>query len=331
MVMAFAYSGKSLKKIKDEEIKEYLKKKQNSIWLPLTEPSNEVFVLLKDIFKIHPTTIEDLFSEQTRVKYEEFEDYKVVIFNGIKEIKKSSVEIYNVSWIIGDNFIITVHSEKEETIKELLRNERKIESLLARGEGSLAHYLLDKEVDKYLQIKLEANEELKQLEKEFMSSQNREILTKIYSKQLVYLELRQLSEAMTDICSSLIKLSGDKQSELLRPYFMDVYDHALKTAQGYESMLKRIDGMTNVYATLANMKTNEIMRSLTVLTAIMMPLTVITGVYGMNVKLPIQEHPFAFAALSGGMIFIIALMMILSKRMGWISPKKNKDILDNFN
>jgi magnesium transporter len=203
----------------------------------------------------------------------------------------------------------------------LLRNEKRIESLLRKGKNYLMHHILDKEVDKYLKLKSELSEELKQVEKEFMTVQSKEVLTKMYSQELDFLELRHLSESITDLCSNLMKHSENKEENSLIPYFKDVYDHALKTTEGYESMLKRMDGMEELYATITTMKTNEVMRSLTIITAIMMPLTVITGFYGMNVHLPFQESPLASSAILGGMFGLVLLMIIISKKAGWISKK----------
>ncbi len=324
MLAGYICETKLFRKIEEGEIKESLKKKQAIVWSQIEIASTENISLLRDVFKIHPTTIEDVFSEQTPIKYEEFEDYKVVIFKGIQDIKGNSVETYNICFLVGENFIVTVCPNKEGTIKDLLRNEKKIENLLRKGKNYLMHHILDKEVDKYLKLKSEQSEELKQVEKEFMTVQSKEVLTKMYSQELDFLELRHLCESITDLCSNLMKHSENKEDNSLIPYFKDIYDHALKTTDGYESMLKRMDGMEELYATITTMKTNEVMRSLTIITAIMMPLTVITGFYGMNVHLPFQESPLASSAILGGMFALVVLMIIISKRAGWIS-KKNKE------
>jgi len=321
MTSIFVCNQKGLKAIKKEELLSNLNKKSNNLWVHIPKYSNEQANMLKEFFKIHPTTIEDIFSEQTQIKYEELEDYQVIIFRGIERIRKKTVETYNISFIIGKNFVITINSEGSDAIASLVKNDKKIESILKKGTKYLVHYVLDKEVDKYLKIKSELNENLNQVEMEFMKHQNKEILTKIYSKELIFLELRHLSELTTDLCSNLKKLAENPLDRDLVYYFKDIYDHALKTKEGYEAILKRTEGIEEWYATMTNLKTTEVMRALTIIMALMMPLTIITGFYGMNVALPLQNNPHASFYIFLALIISAALMFFFSKKAGWI-PKK---------
>lgn len=321
MLTNFVCTTKELKKIETKELKNYIGKKLNTLWIDIPNITHEEMGILKEVFKIHPTTVEDIFSQQTPVKYEVFEDYKVIIFKGIKEIKKNSVETYNIAFIIGSNFVITVDRDKSDMVEDLSKNDKKIESLLRRGKGYLVHYIMDKEVDDYVKIKSELSEDLRKIEKEFLTGQSKETLAKIYSEEAKFLELRHLSESITDLCLNLTKSSEHREDNSLIPYFKDIYDHALKTAKDYQSMLERMNGMQEMHATMTSMKTNEVMRSLTIIMALMMPLTIITGFYGMNITLPFQEHPSASLFLFLAMIFSAIFMIWISRRRGWIAKE----------
>ncbi|VVB82364.1 Cobalt/magnesium transport protein CorA [uncultured archaeon] len=322
MLTNFICNSKELKKVNNQELKKYIEKKNINIWVSISNVTSEEISFLKETFKMHPTTIEDIFSQQTRVKYEEFEDYTLIIFKGIKEIKKSSVETYNISFVMGENFVITVNGNKDDIIEELSKNEKRVETLLRRGKDHIVHSILDKEVDKYLKIKSELGEELKHIEREFMENQNKDTLTKIYSKELNLLELRQLSESTTDLCLDLTKPADNYINNELIPYFKDVYDHILKTTEGYKSMLGRMNGIKNMYASITSLKTNEVMRFLTMIMALMMPLTIITGFYGMNISLPFQDHPSIIWFILAAMIAFAVTMIIISKKIGWSSKNR---------
>jgi magnesium transporter len=123
------------------------------------------------------------------------------------------------------------------------------------------------------------------------------------------------------LCLALTKSSEHREDKNLIPYFKDVYDHALKTMKSYQSMLERMNGMQEMYATMTSMKTNEVMRSLTIIMALMMPLTIITGFYGMNVNLPFQEHASAWIWILISMIISALVMILISRRRGWIAEK----------
>jgi len=322
MVKIFISKKGIFKKIDKEDIKKYLADKESSIWINLESSSNEEISFLKDKLNIHPTTIEDIFSEQTSSKYEDLDDYNFIVFQGIKKIENFNVETYNISFIQGKNFLISFCNQKESVINELLKNDRKIQTLLNKGETYIFHYLLDKSVDHYLKIKIETNGEFQKLEKDFLNLYGKDFLSKIYSWENLFIELRHLSESITDLCLTLLK--PNEQEKELVPYFQDVYDHALKTKEGYETILKRIDGLEEWYATMTNLKTNEIISYLTVLTAIMMPLTIIPGIYGMNINLPFQNSKFSFLIVAGIMLFLTLIMIIISIKVGWIEIKKKK-------
>ena len=322
MLTNFLYNKKGIQEIETSELKKYLDKNNNKIWIKASNISKEEEKILHEILGIHPTTIEDISTQQTRVKYEEFEEYTLIIFKGIKEIKETTIETYNISFIIGEKYIVTINDEPNEIIEELSKNNKKIENFLKKDEDYIAHYILDKEVDKYLKTKIEFGEILKKIEREFTEKHDKETLKKIFSKELLFLEFRQLTESITDVCLNLTKPADNYINNDLIPYFRDIYDHAFKTTEGLKTMLGRMNGMRNIYMSIGSMKMNEAIRALTIIMALMMPLTIITGFYGMNIKLPMQNNPFVDIFIFGIMFVSAIIMIIISKKKGWFGKEK---------
>ena len=321
MLINFLYNGKNVREIETPKLKDNINKKQNKIWIKASNISKEEEKILQEILGIHPITIEDISTQQTRVKYEEFEEYTFIVFKGVKEIEDTIIKTYNISFIIGEKYIVTINDETNEIIEELSKNNKKIEHFLKKDEDYIAHYILDKEVDKYLKIKIEFSEILKQIEREFTEKHDKDTLKKIFSKELLFLEFRQLTESITDVCLNLTKPADNYINNDLIPYFRDVYDHSFRTTEGLKTMLGRMNGMRNVYMSITSIKTNEAMRALTIIMALMMPLTVITGFYGMNVQLPMQNNANAYLVIIFEMIIISIIMIIISRKKGWISKK----------
>jgi magnesium transporter len=321
MLTSFVCTSKELKKVEDNELRSYIKKRGCNLWINISNVDKDEMGILKEVFKIHPTTIEDIFSQQTVVKYEDFDSYKVIIYKGVKDIKKSTIVTYNIAFVIGDNFVITVNGDKNGTIDELIKSQKRVQYLLSKGRKYLVHYVIDKEVDILVKIKSELNDELNKIEIQFMESQSKEILAKVYSKELIFLELRHLTESITDLSLTLAKPTQNKEDRDLIPYFKDIYDHAVKTTNGYKSMLERMNGMEEMYATMTSLKTNEAMRSLTIIMALMMPLTIITSFYGMNIPLPFQTHVQAWVFILLSMLASAVIMIIISRKRGWIAGK----------
>lgn len=312
MIKIFSCAKNKLEEVKLEELK---KNPKATYWVDLESSNEKEIASLKEFFDIHPTTKEDILSNQTRIKYEEFEENTTVIFQGINKLETLNVKIYNLSFVFGKNYLITSHFEKNENIDYLINNQRRLENLMKKGEDYVFHYILDKEMDKCVRMKSIIFEDFKQLEKNFINNPEKEVLQELFKKELMILEMRQLMESLTDLCLNLTKPTDNYLSNDLLPYFRDIYDHSFKTTESLKSMLGRINGMRNAYQLIISNRLNETMRTLTVIMAIMMPLTIITGYFGMNVKLPFQERTDIWIWIILLMAGISILMFFLFRRL----------------
>ena len=312
MIKIFSYSKNKLKEITPEEIS---KDKKIHYWIDLSNSNVEEIKLIRKNFNIHPTTEEDILSNQTRTKYEEFEDNTAIIFHGIKGLKTTNIKTYNLSFILGENYLITSHLEKNENIDYLINNQRRLEHIMKKGVDYVFHYLLDKEIDKGMQIKGIIFEEFKQLERNFINNSGKEVLGELFEKELTILEMRQVMESLTDLCLHLTKSADNYLDNELLPYFRDIYDHSFKTTESLKSMLGRINGMRNAYQTITSNRLNETMKILTMIMAIMMPVTIVTGFYGMNVRLPFENNPDIWIGILVIMLGISTIMYFLFRRI----------------
>jgi len=312
MIKIFSFSKNKLKEITSEEIG---KDKKTHYWIDLSCSNVEETKIIREIFNIHPTTEEDILSNQTRTKYEEFEENTAIIFHGIKGLEITNIKTYNLSFILGENYIITSHLERNENIDNLINNQKRLENLIKKGEGYILHYLLDKEIDKCMQIKGIIYEEFKKLERNFINNSGKEFLGELFEKELTILEMRQVMESLTDLCLNLTKPTDNYLGNELIPYFRDVYDHSFKTTESLKSMLGRINGMRNAYQTIISNKLNETMSILTMIMALMMPITIVTGFYGMNVRLPFEKNPEAWMVILAIMVGISTLVYFIFRRI----------------
>jgi magnesium transporter len=318
MIRIFSHQKNKLEEIKPEEFK---KNAKITYWIDLESSNTKEIAAIKEFLGIHPTTEEDILSNQTIVKYEEFEENTAIIFHGINRLEVTNIVTYNLSFILGDNYLITSHLEKNENINYLINNPKKLENLMKKGKDYVFHYLLDKEVDKCVRMKSSIFEDFKQLEKNFINNPEKGVLQELFKKELMILETRQLMESITDLCLDLTKPTDNYLSNDLLPYFRDIYDHSFKTTESLKSMLGRINGMRNAFQLIISNKLNQTMRNLTVIMAIMMPLTIITGFYGMNIKLPFQESFNIW-------IWIILIMVSISILMFFLFRKLNIQLKD---
>jgi len=312
MIKIFSFSNGKLKEVDPTTLK---KERRTSYWIDLFCSNVEEIKSIREIFDIHPAAEEDILSNQTRTKYEEFEENTAVIMQGIKEIEEFNIKIYNLSFIFGENYLITSHFENNEAIDSLISNPKKLENLMKKGAGHIFHYLLDKEIDKCMQIKSILLEEFKQTEKEFIKNPEKEVLEDLFQKELTLLETRQVMESLTDLCLSLTRPTDNYLDNELLPYFRDIYDHSFRTTESLKSMLGRINGMRNAYQTITSNRLNETMKILTMIMAIMMPITIVTGFYGMNVRLPLEDNYYSWIWILAIMIFVSLIMYLIFRRI----------------
>jgi magnesium transporter len=312
MIKIFSMSKGKLIEISQKEIR---KDKKTQYWVDLGCSNVEEIKTIRENFDIHPTTEEDILSNQTRTKYEEFEENTAIIFHGIKGLEAVNIKTYNLSFILGENYLITSHFEINENIDSLINNQRKLENIMRRGAGYIFHYLLDKEIDKCMQIKGIIFEEFKQLERNFINNPGKEVLAELFEKELTILEMRQVMESLTDLCLSLTKPTDNYVDNELLPYFRDIYDHSFKTTESLKSMLGRINGMRNAYQTITSNRLNETMKILTMIMAIMMPITIITGFYGMNVRLPFENNTNIWVGILLIILFVSIIMYFLFRKI----------------
>lgn len=324
MIRGFLYKDGKVSSVDISKISVSSLKKENSrLWISAIKPTQEEIEILKKNFKVHPTTGGDITNPATRIKYEEFDDNTIIVFKGYKEMKKYNPIFYTLFIIDGERYVITVYNtDKNDTIDNLAKNPKKIEALLKKGEDHLVHFILDKEVDKYVELKSQISEELKLIEEKFIENQNRTVLKDLFLKEKIVLEIKQRTDSVADVCQMLTKPTDNFIPNDLIPYFRDIYDHILRVNQEMKTFLDRINSIKTSYNSLMSNKMNQTVSVLTVIMALMMPLTIITGYYGMNVKLPMQEHPLTYAIIIGMMTFIVIIMLFAFKKTGILWSKE---------
>jgi magnesium transporter len=291
-------------------------------WVIVQKPAPDDIHRISRTFNLHPTTSEDIAMPDTRIKYEEFEENTFLIIKGVKRITPIEVDFYTLFIVDGDRYIITVyHPDVNDTIEQLERQRRRLELLMAKGEDHILHYILDKEVDKYLDLREDISDEVKLLEEDFLSTPTKMDLQLLHSTELALLEIKRRADSMTDICLRLTTPTDNFIQNDLLPSVRDVHDHAFKAAEAFKTFLDRISGTKQAYASISSHRINETMRVLTILMALMMPLTIITGFFGMNIALPFEADANASLYIMIMMVVSLIALLYFFYRKGWMGKE----------
>ncbi|MEW5980791.1 MAG: magnesium/cobalt transporter CorA [Acidobacteriota bacterium] len=279
-------------------------------WVDFVDATGDEFGLLADPFRFHALSIEDATAESHHPKIETYDGYLYAILHGIDSTAEE-LATHDVDFFLGPNYLVTVRDGRSRSFPEVagicLRNER----VLAEGPAALMHRLLDTMVDHYGPEVDRIEERLDALEDAILESvDSRETTRQILALKREVTALRRVILPQRDVMGRLARREFVQVSDEVAYRFRDVHDHVVRVADEALLFQDRITAMFEAYLSNVSNRLNEVMKFLTILSTVFLPLTVLTGVYGMNVVLP---H------LPGGdgaqFWWVLALMGLLSAGM----------------
>ena len=271
-------------------------------------------------FGLHPLTLEDILNTEQRPKSEDHGDYLYIVLRLFHENAGGGLVPEQVSIVFGRNWLISLQ-EKEgrlfDPIRERLRNEKG--RLRKAGADYLAHALLDAIVDSYFVILDKFGEKTEHLEDALIGRPSPQTLRAIQALKREVILLRKSVWPLREMLGGL----GRSDSSLIREpsviYFRDIYDHAVQVIDTIETYRDMLSGMLDIYLSSISNRMNEIMKVLTIIATVFMPLTFLVGVYGTNFKyLPELEWRWGYFALWGVMIIIAIFMLLFFRRKKWL-------------
>jgi magnesium transporter len=306
-----------------KEISEALASKKH-IWVELQQKDHACDVLLSDQLQLHPLTIEDIWATLSQPKLEDYDRYLYLIVHGIAGMHAGEIELIELDLVLGPTFVIT-HDPKhlvDGVRTELERSPR----LLEKGPAWLAHAILDTAVDRYMPVIDDLDRQIEDLENEVLlragTKKGPPILRKILGFKRMLLTLRRMSIHQREILLRLSRGEFDEIPPEAMPFYRDVYDHFLRVTDLVDSYRDLVTNALEGYLSVQSNRMNEIMKTLTLMSTVMLPITFIAGVYGMNFKfMPELDKPwgYPFALSLMGVIVVIALIWFRQK--GWIGSK----------
>lgn len=272
------------------------------------------------VFGLHPLIIEDILNTEQRPKMEDHGNYLYIVLKRFHKDDGVGLIPEQVSIVLGSNWLISVQ-EKEgkllEPVRDRLRNDRG--RLRKGGADDLAHALLDGIVDGYFSILDRFNEEIEIVEAALMGRPSSGTLKAIQILKREMILLRKAVWPLREVVGHLSRTDSPLIRKLSVLYFRDISDHTVQVIDTIETCRDMLSGMLDIYLSTINNRMNEIMKVLTVIATIFMPLTFLAGIYGMNFKyMPELEWPWGYFGLWGVMLAIAFVMLLYFKRKNWL-------------
>lgn len=289
--------------------------------------SEDVLRRLGNVFNLHPLVLEDIVNVPQRPKIEDYDDQLLVIARMVT-LKSSGNGFISeqVSLILGRHYLLTVQEEPEYDcfgpIRERIRTGKG--NIRKQGADYLAYSLLDSIIDGFFPVLEEYGEQIEALENEVVESPSRQTLEKIHTVKRELLGLRRAIWPQRDAINALIRDGSDLISPDVHIYLRDCYDHAIQVLDMVETYRELAASLMDVYLSSVSNKMNEIMKLLTVISSIFIPLTFIAGIYGMNfntekspLNMPELDWYWGYPLVMVLMALIGVGMLFLFWRRGW--------------
>ncbi len=310
---------KLLEKITPRSIPSYINDPEHLIWVDIENPSKENMQFLRNHFHFHPLDIEDCLSVIERPKLDEYDDYFFLVLHIPYFIKQTRRLVpFTVNIFIGNNFLVTVHHGLCKPIKDAFDYLTKNNQILAKGSGYLLHKVIDSLIDYNFPILNKIYRNIQDVEDAIFKKASSKNVRDILLIRTNILTFRNIIYPQRKLLKTLEIKDMDFLIEALEVYFGDLVDHVEKIWDTLENYKELIEGVHDAHQSLLSNKINDIMRILTIFSVVILPLTLISGIYGMNVSLPLGSHAFTFIIIVAVMIAISISMLVYFKYKDWI-------------
>ncbi len=306
--------------IDEENIRGHLKDDQ-FFWLDLISPSREELSRLADIFHFHPLAVEDTEQFGQRPKLDNYGDHIFLVFYGVWQDEAGRPKLHEVHMFISGQYLITVH---RDPLVPLEQQREQLSGRALHSEQFLLYRVLDALTDSFFPALSELDDEIDTLESAVLENPTNAQLERLFSLKRQLIMMRKVVTPQRDIFArsidELAELPGLQLDE--RDYFRDIYDHLIRISDLIDSYRDLLSGATDLYLSTVSNRQNDVMKQLTVIATIFLPLGFITGFFGQNFSYLVSDlirSEWAFWVVGVGSMAATCIVLLgFFRRKGWV-------------
>jgi magnesium transporter len=312
--------------ISSAEFPHLLRNKRGLLWVDFTsEPAETAMPILKG-FNFHPLAIDDALQETHAPKIDDWSDYLYIVLNYMHLVKATEpwdTEIDELDIFLGVNYVITHHDNPIPSIEEAWNTSQRDPRYSQDGADHLLYKIIDAIVTNYMPIIEKIDEEIDWIEDQVFDRPSSETLARLFTLKRVLLAMRRILLPQREVLNKMARDDYQVIDRKDRIFFRDLYDHLVRLHDVNESLRDLVGGALDTYLSVINNRMNEVMKTLTVITTIFMPLTFITGFFGMNffAANPPYENwtmPAVFYGTLSLMLLTPIFMFFWMRRRTWV-------------
>ncbi len=323
MLRAMACKDDRVTRIDDvARVSDAIADRRTTVWVDLAAPTPAEWRCLRDEFAFHPLSIEDVERRHQRPKIDIYPGYYFMVVYALRFAAPSGadaprLEIRELAIFLGPNFMVTVHVEPIDELDGVWEHWQRRTDVIGSDVGALLHVLLDHVIDDYFPIIDALAERVEDLEEAIFDRFDPEALGEIFALKKDLLALRRIVAPERDVLNVLLRRDPPILSSDAVVFFQDVYDHTLRVLDSIDTYRDLLSSALDAYLSVQSNNLNEIMRRLTVISTVFLPLTFLTGFFGMNfTTLPFASPALLWLSLAS-MVVIPAGMVLYFRWRGW--------------
>jgi magnesium transporter len=291
------------------------------VWVDLEAPAAAELAILTEVFNFHELAIDDAMAVIHHPKIETYDGFLYLILHGIQAKKrKGGFETHDVDFFLGRNFLVSVHHQPSRSVAALLKLCDRRTSVLSEGPAALLYRIINQLVANY-EPEVDALEtRMERVEAQVFSTPSRNPLRDILGIKADIASLRRVTLSQCDAVARLSRREFAQIPDEMMYRFRDVYDQLVRLTDEAIFLQDRVTGLLDAHLSMQSNRLNQVMKVLTVIATIFMPLTVLTGMYGMNVHLPLFPGGTLLQIwwIAGIMVVLSGVMLWVFRRMDWL-------------
>ncbi|MDM5339126.1 magnesium/cobalt transporter CorA [Fictibacillus enclensis] len=301
-----------------KDVHQHLKNPENLLWIDIYDLQNRELYEIAKLFDFHPLAVEDCLHDSPRAKMDDYEDYKFFVFHALRYNEESDNEIttLELNVFVGPNYVVTIHKHKLKWLGQMDAICSRHTKYMKNGADLLLYALIDGITDEYFPILDRIGIRIDELEDEIYDEGVRGVTEEFLALKRTIILIRRVILPQRRI---FLTVDGNWKFDIRednRPFYTDLIDHLERIVDSTETFRDLVNSALDTYYSIINAKSSEKLNVLTLISTIMLPLTFVTGFFGMNVPLPYQDSPIAT-------VIIFLLLIILTWGM-WKYFKKNQ-------
>jgi magnesium transporter len=304
-------------------LREIVRGGEGELWVDVDSTDLHQHALLEKVFEFHPLAVEDTLSPRTRVKLEEYDRYVFVVMAGVAFDQATpdpfDLQTSNLYFFLGKNFLVTVHAIPSTGCDAARERLLRSPDLLARGAEMTMHHIIDQAVDAYFPLVEQLNSMVDGLEQKLFEDFDERLIHEIFKAKRSTFGLRRHIGPLREVLNILT----NRPCGYIRPetqlYYRDVYDHTIRLMESVDTTRDLLAGVLETYLSQTSNRMNRVMKQLSIVATVALPLIVIAGIYGMNFsRMPLIHDPLGFWVAVGSMVIVSLAIVWWLKRRQWL-------------